>query len=66
MAVFVLMLKEFEDEDRVVYLYGPNEDLMGQIEYDKKNRVINQLSQINSSEFADDFFSREQVDAFQE
>ncbi|MEK3806096.1 hypothetical protein MHB63_05825 [Bacillus sp. FSL H8-0547] len=56
MAVFVLMLKEFEDEDRVVYLYGPNEDLMGQIEYDKKNRVINQLSQINSSEFADDFF----------
>ena len=24
MAVFVLMLKDFEDEDRVVYLYGPN------------------------------------------
>lgn len=36
MAVFILMLKEFEDEERVVYQYGPNEDLMGRIEYDKK------------------------------
>ena len=56
MAVFVLMLKEFEDEDRVVYLYGPNENSMGQIEYDKKSRVLNQISPINSQEFADDFF----------
>lgn len=50
------MLKEFEDEDRVVYLYGTNENSMGQIEYDKKNRVINQFCPINSQEFADDFF----------
>lgn len=56
MAVFVLMLKELEDEDRVVYLYGPNENSMWRIEYDKKNRVINQLSPIDSKEFADDFF----------
>ncbi|MEC2077039.1 hypothetical protein [Metabacillus fastidiosus] len=56
MAVFVLMLKEFEDEDRVVYLYGPNENSMGRIEYHKKNRVINQLSPIDSQEFTDDFF----------
>ncbi|MEK3974672.1 MULTISPECIES: hypothetical protein [unclassified Psychrobacillus] len=56
MAVFILMLKEFEDEERVVYQYGPNEDLMGRIEYDKKNEVINQLSQIDSQEFADEFF----------
>ncbi|MET3659194.1 hypothetical protein ABIC55_004314 [Sporosarcina psychrophila] len=48
MAFFILMLKEFEDEDRVVYLYGTNENSMGQIEYDKKNRVINQFCPINS------------------
>ncbi|MEF3356112.1 hypothetical protein PV403_23670 [Paenibacillus sp. GYB006] len=56
MAVFVLMLKEFEDEDRVVYLYGPNENSMGKIEYDKRKKVINQLSSIDSIEFADEFF----------
>lgn len=56
MAVFVLMLKEFENEDSVVYLYGPNENSMGRIEYDKKNKIINQLSPIDSQEFADDFF----------
>ena len=49
------MLKEFEDEERVVYQYK-NEDLMGRIEYDKINGVINQLSQIDSQEFADEFF----------
>ena len=58
MAVFVLMLKEFEDEERVVYLYGPNENSMGQIEYDKKNRVINRISPISSQEYDDDFFFR--------
>ncbi|MCG3089815.1 hypothetical protein [Sporosarcina cyprini] len=56
MAVFVLMLKQFEDAERVIYQYGPNEDLMGRIEYDKKNRVINQVSQIDSQEFTDEFF----------
>ncbi|GIP46340.1 hypothetical protein J45TS6_47990 [Paenibacillus sp. J45TS6] len=56
MAVFVLMLKEFEDEDRVVYLYGPNENSMGKIEYDKRKKVINQLSSIDSIYFSDEFF----------
>ncbi|OKP85336.1 hypothetical protein A3842_07280 [Paenibacillus sp. P3E] len=56
MAVFVIMLKEYEDEERVVYLYGPNEETMGKIEYDKKNGVINQLSPIDSDSYADDFF----------
>lgn len=56
MAVFILMLKEFEDETKVVYLYGPNEDSMGKIEYDKKKEVINQISPICSNEFDDEFF----------
>lgn len=56
MAVFVIMLKDYEDEERVVYNYGPNEETMGKIEYDKKNGVINQLSPINSDSYPDDFF----------
>ncbi|WP_413366916.1 hypothetical protein [Lysinibacillus sp. 3P01SB] len=56
MAVFVVMVKDFEDEDRVVYFYGPNENTMGRIEYDKKHGVINQISPIESNDFADDFF----------
>lgn len=56
MAVFVLMIKDFENEDRVVYFYGPNENAMGRIEYDKKMGVISQVAPIDSSEFTDEFF----------
>jgi hypothetical protein len=56
MAVFVIMLKDYEDEERVVYCYGPNEETMGKIEYDKKNGVINQLFPIDSDNYPDDFF----------
>lgn len=35
---------------------GPNENSMGKIEYDKRKKVVNQLSSIDSIEFADEFF----------
>ncbi|MCM3128055.1 MULTISPECIES: hypothetical protein [unclassified Paenibacillus] len=56
MAVFVIMLKDYEDEERVVYRYGPNEETMGKIEYHKKNDVINQLTSIDSDNYSDEFF----------
>ncbi|MEC0182875.1 hypothetical protein P4H61_15435 [Paenibacillus peoriae] len=56
MAVYIIMLKEYEDEERVVYNYGPSEDVMGKIEYDKKNEVINQIAPIVSENYADEFF----------
>ncbi|MCP3781102.1 hypothetical protein ACYCSE_21820 [Paenibacillus sp. SEL1] len=56
MAVYIIMLKDYEDEERVVYSYGPSEDVMGKIEYDKKNEVINQISPIVSENYADEFF----------
>jgi len=56
MAVYIIMVKEYEDEERVVYNYGPSEDVMGKIEYDKKNEVINQISPIVSENYADEFF----------
>ncbi|MCV9952176.1 hypothetical protein [Paenibacillus sp. BT-177] len=56
MAVYIFMLKEYEDEERVVYNYGPSEEIMGKIEYDKKNVVINQIAPIVSDNYADEFF----------
>ena len=32
MASFVLLLKEYEDDETVVYKFGPNEEIMGKIE----------------------------------
>ena len=37
MAVYVKMIKKFDDEKRVVYQFGPNEKQMGEIEFDKRS-----------------------------
>ena len=29
MAVYVLLLKHYEDDGKVIYKYGPNEEVMG-------------------------------------
>lgn len=47
MAVYVKMIKKFEDEKRVVYQFGPDEEQMGEIEFDKEKRIFNILHQIN-------------------
>lgn len=51
MAVFVLMLKEFEDKTGQYISIWIKWEFNG-----VKNRVINQLSPIASQESADDFF----------
>lgn len=56
MAVYIIMLKDYENEERVVYSYGPNEETMCKIEYNKKKGVINQLHSIDSSSYPDEFF----------
>lgn len=58
MAVLIIMLKDYEDENRVVYCYGPNEETLGKIEYDKINNVIPPLSPIDSDRYPDNFFFR--------
>ena len=45
MAVYVKMIKKFDDEKRVVYQFGPNEKQMGEIEFDKEKKIFNILNQ---------------------
>lgn len=40
MAVYVKMIKMFDDEKRVIYQFGPNENQMGEIEFDKEKKVF--------------------------
>ena len=35
LASYVLLLKEYEDNETVVYRFGPNENIMGKIELNK-------------------------------
>ena len=60
------MLKEFEDEDSVVYLYGPNENSMGRKEYDKKIELSISSRQLVCKSSMMISSLREREDAFQE
>lgn len=43
MASYVLLLKEKETEGEVVYKFGPDEQHLGKIKYDKKTRMLSEL-----------------------
>jgi len=45
MASYVLLLKEYEDEETVVYKFGPNEEIMGRIEL---NKITGKFSEVKS------------------
>lgn len=55
MAVYVKMIKKFDDEKRVVYQFGPNEKQMGEIEFDKEKKIFNILNQVNDSRISNHF-----------
>lgn len=40
MAVYVKMIKMIDDEKRVIYQFGPNENQMGEIEFDKEKKAL--------------------------
>ncbi|WCF08127.1 hypothetical protein NDS46_28365 [Paenibacillus thiaminolyticus] len=46
MASYVLLLKEFEDNETVVYKFGPNENVMGKIKLNKVTRKFSELEGI--------------------
>ena len=52
MAVYVKMIKMFDDEKRVIYRFGPNENQMGEIEFDKEERSFSVLKHVNDSKKA--------------
>lgn len=63
---FCINVKVLEDKDRVVYLYGPNENSMGRIEYDKKIRLLTNSRQFIHKSSLMISSLREQEDVFQE
>lgn len=50
MAVYVKMIKEFEDEESVIYLFGPNEEIQGKLEFNKRSKKFNLLKAIEDEE----------------
>jgi hypothetical protein len=56
MASFVLLLKEFEDENTVIYRFGPNEAQMGKIELNKKKETINEVESIKNANHESKFY----------
>lgn len=51
MAVYVKMIKMFDDEKRVIYQFGPNENQMGEIEFDKE-KSFSVLKHVNDSKIS--------------
>ena len=49
MAVYIKMIKKYDDDKKVVYRFGPNERLMGEIGFDKEEKIFNILEQVNDS-----------------
>ncbi len=47
MAVYMKMIKKFDDDRKVIYQFGPNENQMGEIEFDKDKKIFNILKQVN-------------------
>lgn len=56
MAVYVLLLKEYEDEEKVIYKYGPNEEITGKIQYNKKSNKIIEIEPIIKEGISNDFY----------
>ena len=47
MAVYIIMVKEYEDENKVIYNYGPNEKQMGKVGLDKVKQTLLDLESVN-------------------
>ena len=56
MASYVLLLKEYEDNETVVYRFRPNENTMGKIELNKFTRKFSELEVIPDSNFPSEFY----------
>ena len=50
MATYVLLLKESEDEENVVYKFGPDEEKMGRVQINKKTGEYTQLMPVPNTE----------------
>ncbi|MHC5215549.1 hypothetical protein ACYSNR_02710 [Enterococcus sp. LJL128] len=56
MAIYMLMVKDFEDEKRVVYSIGPNENTLGKIEYNKIEKKTFLLQKVDDEKIPDKMY----------
>lgn len=56
MASFVLLLKEHEDDEVVIYKFGPNELQMGRIKLNKKSNMFFELEPVPDSNQSQKFY----------
>ncbi|HDR7717156.1 hypothetical protein VSY18_14800 [Bacillus albus] len=56
MASYVLLLKEYEDNETVVYRFGPNENGMGKIELNKLTRKVSELEALPDQNIPSKFY----------
>lgn len=43
MAFYILLLKESEDDNKVVYRFGPNEEELGRLQLDKLTGEVKEI-----------------------
>ncbi|MGG1517989.1 hypothetical protein ABE504_21410 [Paenibacillus oryzisoli] len=55
MATYVVLIKKFEDETRVVYKFGPSEENLGEIEFNKKTEDFTELVGVTRDPQGHDF-----------
>ena len=41
------MIKKFDDDRKVIYQFGPKENQMGEMDFDKEKNIFNILKQVN-------------------
>lgn len=56
MASYVLLLKESEDDETVVFRFGPNELTMGKIQLNKKTREFSELETLPDPHISSKFY----------
>lgn len=58
MAVYILMIKLEENEEKVVYKFGPNESHMGIIEFNKLKREFTIQASVNDGILSNKAYER--------
>lgn len=58
MAVYLKMIKIFDDDKKVIYQFGPNENQMGEIEFDKENKTFHILKQVNDVQISNEAYEK--------
>lgn len=56
MASYVILLKENESENEVVYKFGPDEQHLGKIKFDKKTNMFSELMPVIGSSNKSKFY----------